>query len=256
MLNNTKNQDIKDNKNLYLNFGFSPNFFSEIKKEVYIIEKNPMRKISSANAVLELPIEEQINQKKIYEAEDKELYNQQEEENWSDFNNDKFKLYYNQNSNSNLSNIIDYNYNFDNNNQYYSNSIFFPFNNENNIFSNFSQNQIMNLNKIIEEMNKSYENRKVIKAYKSKLKSKFFKIYEINSKDYLEKVKYKLFHKCCFPNCGRTFSSSGWLRAHFEEHKNELKNNTFNILFEKFIRNNKNIIKRCFNYKNINFLYS
>ena len=37
MLNNTKNQDIKDNKNLYLNFGFSPNFFSEIKKEVYII---------------------------------------------------------------------------------------------------------------------------------------------------------------------------------------------------------------------------
>ena len=71
MLNNTKNQDIKDNKNLYLNFGFSPNFFSEIKKEVYIIEKNPMRKISSANAVLELPIEEQINQKKIYETEDK-----------------------------------------------------------------------------------------------------------------------------------------------------------------------------------------
>ena len=80
MLNNTKNQDIKDNKNLYLNFGFSPNFFSEIKEEIYIIERNPMRKISSANAVLELPIEEQINQKKIYEAEDKELYNQQEEE--------------------------------------------------------------------------------------------------------------------------------------------------------------------------------
>ena len=241
MLNNTKNQDIKDNKNLYLNFGFSPNFFSEIKKEVYIIEKNPMRKISSANAVLELPIEEQINQKKIYEAEDKELYNQQEEENWSDFNNDKFKLYYNQNSNSNLSNIIDYNYNFDNNI---------------NIFSNYSQNQINSLNEIIQRMNQSNENKKVIKAYKSKLKSKFFKIYEINSKDYLENVKYKLFHKCCFPNCGRTFSSSGWLRAHFEEHKNELKNNTFNILFEKFIRNNKNIIKRCFNYKNINFLYS
>ena len=224
MLNNTKNQDIKDNKNLYLNFGFSPNFFSEIKKEVYIIEKNPMRKISSANAVLELPIEEQINQKKIYEAEDKELYNQQEEENWSDFNNDKFKLYYNQNSNSNLSNIIDYNYNFDNNI---------------NIFSNYSQNQINSLNEIIQGMNQSNENKKVIKAYKSKLKSKFYRIYETNSKDYLEKVKYKLFHKCCFPNCGRTFSSSGWLRAHFEEHKNELKNNTFNILFEKFIRNNQ-----------------
>ena len=162
MLNNTKNQDIKDNKNLYLNFGFSPNFFSEIKKEVYIIEKNPMRKISSANAVLELPIEEQINQKKIYEAEDKELYNQQEEENWSDFNNDKFKLYYNQNSNSNLSNIIDYNYNFDNNI---------------NIFSNYSQNQINSLNEIIQRMNKVMKIKKLLKLKKSKLKSKFYKIY-------------------------------------------------------------------------------
>ena len=88
-------------------------------------------------------------------------------------------------------------------------------------------------------MNQSNENRKVIKAYKSKLKSKFYRIYESNSKDYLEKVKYKLFHKCCFPNCGRTFSSSGWLKAHFEEHIKDLKKNSFNILFEKFIRNNQ-----------------
>ena len=107
------------------------------------------------------------------------------------------------------------------------------------IFSTYSQSQIVNLTKIIEEMNQSNENRKVIKAYKSKLKSKFYKIYEFNSKDYLEKVKYKLFHKCCFPHCGRTFSSSGWLKAHFEEHIKDLKKNSFNILFEKFIRNNQ-----------------
>ena len=113
----------------------------------------------------------------------------------------------------------------------------------------------MNLNKIIEEMNKSYENRKVIKAYKSKLKSKFYKIYEFNSKDYLEKVKYKLFHKCCFPNCGRTFSSSGWLKAHFEEHIKDLKKNKFNILFEKFIRNNKNLDKNFFNNYNTDYLH-
>ena len=123
-----------------------------------------------------------------------------------------------------------------------SNSIFFPFpfkDNNSVIFSTYSQSQIVNLTKIIEEMNQSNENRKVIKAYKSKLKSKFYRIYETNSKDYLEKVKYKLFHKCCFPHCGRTFSSSGWLKAHFEEHIKDLKKNSFNILFEKFIRNNQ-----------------
>ena len=245
MLNSSKNITNTEQNDLFINFGFSPNFFSEIKEEIYIIEKNPMRKIFSANAVLNIPIEEQIEKKKIYDAEDKELYNQQEEDYCFDLNkNDNLLL--------NFGEKIILN---DNNNQYYSNSIFFPFNTENNIFSNFSQNQIMNLNKIIEEMNKSYENRKVIKAYKSKLKSKFYKIYEFNSKDYLEKVKYKLFHKCCFPNCGRTFSSSGWLKAHFEEHIKDLKKNKFNILFEKFIRNNKNLDKNFFNNYNTDYLH-
>ena len=245
MFQSSKTEKSEESNDLYLNFGFSPNFFSEIKEEIYIIEKNPMRKIFSANAVLNIPIEEQIEKKKIYDAEDKELYNQQEEDYCFDLNkNDNLLL--------NFGEKIILN---DNNNQYYSNSIFFPFNTENNIFSNFSQNQIMNLNKIIEEMNKSYENRKVIKAYKSKLKSKFYKIYEFNSKDYLEKVKYKLFHKCCFPNCGRTFSSSGWLKAHFEEHIKDLKKNKFNILFEKFIRNNKNLDKNFFNNYNNDYLH-
>ena len=245
MFPSSKTEKSEESNDLYLNFGFSPNFFSEIKEEIYIIEKNPMRKIFSANAVLNIPIEEQIEKKKIYDAEDKELYNQQEEDYCFDLNkNDNLLL--------NFGEKIILN---DNNNQYYSNSIFFPFNTENNIFSNFSQNQIMNLNKIIEEMNKSYENRKVIKAYKSKLKSKFYKIYEFNSKDYLEKVKYKLFHKCCFPNCGRTFSSSGWLKAHFEEHIKDLKKNKFNILFEKFIRNNKNLDKNFFNNYNNDYLH-
>ena len=172
MFPSSKTEKSEESNDLYLNFGFSPNFFSEIKEEIYIIEKNPMRKIFSANAVLNIPIEEQIEKKKIYDAEDKELYNQQEEDYCFDLNkNDNLLL--------NFGEKIILN---DNNNQYYSNSIFFPFNNENNIFSNFSQNQIMNLNKIIEEMNKSYENRKVIKAYKSKLKSKFYRIYETNQK--------------------------------------------------------------------------
>ena len=222
MLNITQN--MNESNNLFLNFGFSPNFFSEIKEEIYIIERNPMRKISSANAVSALPIEEQISQKKIYEAEDKELYQQEEEDNWSDLN---------KNDNINSKEKIKQ-----------TNSVFSPFSfnfidNNIGIFSSYSQSQIVNLTKIIQEMNQNNEKRKVIKAYKSKLKSKFYRIYESNSKDYLEKVKYKLFHKCCFPNCGRTFSSSGWLKAHFEEHIKDLKKNSFNILFEKFIRNNQ-----------------
>jgi hypothetical protein len=235
MLNITQN--MNESNNLFLNFGFSPNFFSEIKEEIYIIERNPMRKISSANAVSALPIEEQISQKKIYEAEDKELYQQEEEDNWSDLNKND-----NINSKEKIKNT---------------NSVFSPFSfnsNDNNIeiFSSYSQSQIVNLTKIIQEMNQSNEKRKVIKAYKSKLKSKFYRIYESNSKDYLEKVKYKLFHKCCFPNCGRTFSSSGWLKAHFEEHIKDLKKNSFNILFEKFI-NDKNF-KHSLNQKNFSNL--
>ena len=235
MLNITQN--MNESNNLFLNFGFSPNFFSEIKEEIYIIERNPMRKISSANAVSALPIEEQISQKKIYEAEDKELYQQEEEDNWSALN---------KNDNINSKEKIKQ-----------TNSVFSPFSfnfidNNIGIFSSYSQSQIVNLTKIIQEMNQNNEKRKVIKAYKSKLKSKFYRIYESNSKDYLEKVKYKLFHKCCFPNCGRTFSSSGWLKAHFEEHIKDLKKNSFNILFEKFI-NDKNF-KHSLNQKNFSNL--
>ena len=177
-------------------------------------------------------LKNKLHKKKIYDAEDKELYQQQEEDNWSDIN----KVDNNVLSNGEKIKINDINQN--------SNSIFSPitFDNINNnlgIFSNYTQEQISNLTKIIQDMYQSNENRKVIKAYKSKLKSKFYRIYETNSKDYLEKVKYKLFHKCCFPHCGRTFSSSGWLKAHFEEHIKDLKKNSFNILFEKFIRNNQ-----------------
>ena len=168
MLNNSKSINNKEHNNLFVNFGFSPNFFSEIKEEVYIIEKNPMRKISSANAVSALPIEEQVAQKKIYDAEDKELYQQQEEDNWSFINKVDNNILSNNAEKIKLNDI----------NQY-SNFIFSPitFENMNNnlgIFSNYSQEQISNLTKIIQDMYQSNENRKVIKAYKSKLKSKFY----------------------------------------------------------------------------------
>jgi len=104
---------------------------------------------------------------------------------------------------------------------------------KNGILENSMQNQMEQLNRIFLEMNQSSEAKVIIKAYKSKLKTKFYKIYESNSKFYKEKNKYKIFHKCNFPGCSRTFASAGWLKSHFNEHLQELKSNKFNLEFEK-----------------------
>ena len=75
------------------------------------------------------------------------------------------------------------------------------------------------------------------------MQTKFFKIYDTNSINIQGKIKYKLFHKCCYPGCNRTFSSSGWLKAHFKEHLKQIHNSQFSLLFKKFIYNedlNKN----------------
>lgn len=76
----------------------------------------------------------------------------------------------------------------------------------------------------------------VIKAYKSKHKRKFYQIYEHNSKQTKKIHQYKMFHKCNFPHCNRTFLSSGWLKAHFDEHLKEMNNAPFNILFDLYIK--------------------
>ena len=89
------------------------------------------------------------------------------------------------------------------------------------------------LDRIFKEMNESKEAKVIIKAYKSKLKTKFCKIYESNSEFYKEKNKFKIFHKCNFPGCSRTFASPGWLKSHFNEHLQEIKVNKFNVEFEK-----------------------
>jgi len=101
------------------------------------------------------------------------------------------------------------------------------------IFSNCQSEQLDKLEKIIKEMNSSKKDKICVKAYRSKMKSRFCKLYEHNSKITAEKTKYKIFHKCKFPNCSRTFASSGWLKSHFSEHISELKENQFNKEFEK-----------------------
>lgn len=104
---------------------------------------------------------------------------------------------------------------------------------KNGIFKDSMRNQMQQLDKIFQEMNESSETKVIIKAYKSKLKTKFFKIYESNSEFYKEINKYKIFHKCNFPGCSRTFASAGWLKIHFNEHLKEIQNNKFNVEFEK-----------------------
>ena len=107
---------------------------------------------------------------------------------------------------------------------------------EGDIVKTSAEDQLSNLKIILSQMNE--ENEKVIiKAYKSKLKSKYYEIYEKNSQQLKEMIKYKMFHKCNYPSCKRTFASSGWLRSHFNEHLRDLKKNRFNILFDRYIEN-------------------
>lgn len=79
----------------------------------------------------------------------------------------------------------------------------------------------------------------IIKAYRSKLKSKNWNTYLKNSFETNIKNKFKFYHKCNFPGCNRTFSSSGWLKTHLEEHMEEIKNDEFNIEFNGCISNIK-----------------
>ena len=84
------------------------------------------------------------------------------------------------------------------------------------------------------------------------LKKKYSKLYEINSIELKEKNKYKIYHKCCYPGCSRTFSSSGWLKAHLKDHLKQIHNSKYCKLFEKFILNEKIKSIKNNNFYNIN----
>lgn len=58
-------------------------------------------------------------------------------------------------------------------------------------------------------------------------------VYENKNKN--DKALYKVIHHCSYPGCNRKFTSSGWLKAHFGEHLNEIKKKRFNVLFDKLI---------------------
>ena len=211
-----KEKNNKDYQTLLKNCGFSPNLFYDLEKSALILEKSPIKKIKSANDIkLFQKKEENIRLKKVYEAEDKDLFNK---------------------NNNELKNNIYLNYNFSSNNVFTS-------------LTTLSSQDCLNKN-IFEIYNP--KTNYAIKAYKSKHKKKYSKFYEINSLALQEKNKYKLYHKCCYPGCERTFSSSGWLKAHLKEHLKQIHNSKYCQLFEKYILSEK---IKFINKKN-NFYYN
>ena len=197
---------------LLINCGFSPDFFSNMSQNFLIFgnNNNNIKKIRSENDIISLQIKrkrENSENKKIYEAEDKDIYN---------------KIYENKMNNF-------YRCNNSSNNSLYDISAF----------------TTMPSQECLEKSNKKNcekikkNNNYLFKAYKSKLKKKYSKLYEKNSINLQERNKFKLFHKCCYPGCTRTFSSSGWLKSHLNEHLKQLHNSKYCKLFQNYLLNEK-----------------
>ena len=102
-----------------------------------------------------------------------------------------------------------------------------------------------------------------IKSYKSKYKNKYQDIYENNSIIFKNKNKYKLYHKCSYPGCNRTYTYSGWLKAHYKVHLKEIHESAYCKLFEKYkLEQNLNEMQKKLNksfnnnYNNLNTFYN
>ena len=166
--------------------------------------------VINENTKLAVSIESEIvkNSKKSYEKESKETYEKETE--YSIINSTK--------KTSNESSKIDNLYNPQMHFDYLSSNI----NNENG-------------------------SSQMIKAYKSKHKKKYLNLYETNSINFNKENKNKLFHKCCYPGCNRTFSSSGWLKAHYKTHLKQIHNSLFSKLFRNIVMSNKIELMNQFN---------
>ena len=225
LINSSINNNINNNNKT--NYKSAFRIFSVSTAETLMLSQKSLSKIPNKNEMLDLYQEDEAEYIPLDNNENKFINKYEDDNNNNNnINNfNSFKLNLNEiignnninNSNNINTNNICINNNFDNN----------LFNNNNNINNNFFN--------IIDNNNNNNNNKNIIKAYKSKHKIKYSKIYEKNSELNKQQNKYKMFHKCNFPNCGRTFSSSGWLKSHFNEHLKLIKKNKFNILFEKYI---------------------
>jgi hypothetical protein len=209
-------RNFNNNSSILLkNCGFESDFFNKIEENIKLYKNNNIRNINSFNNIKKIKSENDItslncmqrkrrrsNERKIYEAEDKDIYNQ----------------------------IFEYNMK-----NFYKNS------NCNSFFTTFSSKDNLDRKNSCEIIK---NNNYLIKAYHSKLKKKYDKIYELNSVNLKEKNKFKLYHKCCYPGCNRTFSSSGWLKSHLNIHLKQIHNSNYCKLFENYS------LKEKFNNKN------
>ena len=222
LINSSINNNINNNNKT--NYKSAFRIFSVSTAETSMLSQKSLSKIPNKNEMLDLYQEDEAEYIPLDNNENK-FINKYEDDNNNNNNNinnfNSFKLNLNEIiGNNNINNI---NNNCINNNNNFDNNLF---NNNNNNFFNIIDNNNNNINN---------NNKNIIKAYKSKHKIKYSKIYEKNSELNKQQNKYKMFHKSNFPNCGRTFSSSGWLKSHFNEHLKLIKKNKFNILFEKYI---------------------
>jgi hypothetical protein len=229
--NRLNNLVTNENKFLLRNLGIGEEIFEifDNYKPAYALQKNKIRKVFSDGAVQKIFPDENVYCKNFREEEDAEIYREIYSEEGGD---DPFR----DEPKSDLF-VKGQEQNYEQGSHIESEEI-----SNIDLFKNCSNCQINKLKRLVSEIN-SPEEKVIVKAYKSKLKSKFFQIYEVNSKEFKEKIKHKIFHKCSFPSCGRTFASAGWLKSHFNEHLKELKKNKFNILFENFLNNYKNYLK-------------
>ena len=193
-----------DSNSLLINCGFSPNFFNELEQNALFLEKGNFKKIKSENDINFLKsIEEKNIHKKIYEAEDKDAFIKIYDEN-------KNNIYLNKSSNQSINNFSSY--------------------------TTIPSQDCLSKNLFDINFQKGVY---AVKAYKSKHKKKYSKLYEANSVILEEKNRYKLYHRCCYPCCNRTFSSSGWLKAHLKDHLKQIHNSKYCRLFEKYILSEK-----------------
>lgn len=233
---------------LLKNIGFDVKFFEKLEsgRSAFIIKKEKMRKVGSENAVVKVE-GDGIFIRRNREEEDIEIYKEAEsshglfDEEEEIVNTDKER------STIRGAMYIDRESDFYNEIEDEPDKASSHLEKNLSLFQNCSQAQISQLNQLFSQMNSSNEERVLVKAYKSKLKSKFYEVYEKNSQQLKEKIKYKIFHKCNYPSCGRTFASSGWLKSHFKEHLDDLEKNKFNILFDQFIEKYKDL---CFHESN------
>ena len=226
---------------LLKNLGFSPVFFEKIcsggldrrsqqeESSTFMIRREKIRKVGSENAVVKIEGSD-VQLRRCREEEDLEAYREMEEHELFGRKDEAepFKTVF---EDSNLYGQDEFPEEEENSNQPPADDRHFDLD----VFANCSRTQMSQLNRIVTGINSAQDHKVLVKAYRSKLKSKFYRIYEENSQQYREKIKFKIFHKCNFPSCGRTFASAGWLKSHFQEHLQELKKNKFNILFDSLI---------------------